>query len=206
MSLNINNFKSINLDDTPNLILKEILNILDQMDIDLCFIQEYFIDFQINSKKYNYLKDINYHGLVVLYKNKLNIKNIKYFKIDNYKYFKKIIICLHFDINNKKFAFTHLDKGKSFYDRSGVVFNPKELYEIIKFNYELKINHIKQIIDEVSKPDFIIGEFNFESTDKEYKYLTKEKKYYSGLVDLTTPFNSQTNFIFPKNPINFLRL
>ena len=28
MSLNINNFKSINLDDTPNLILKEILKIL----------------------------------------------------------------------------------------------------------------------------------------------------------------------------------
>lgn len=203
MSLNINNFNVINLDDTPNLILKEILNILDQMDIDLCFLQEYNSDFQINSKKYNYLKDINYQGLVVLYKNKLDITNIKYFKIENYKYFKKIIICLHFDINNKKFAITHLDKGKPFIDRSGVLLNPKDLYEVIKFNYELRINHIQQIIDEVPKPDFIIGEFNFESTDKEYKYLTKEKKYYSGLVDLKTPFNSQINFIFSKKPYKF---
>lgn len=203
MSLNVNNLKSINLNDTSYLILEKLIDFIEKMDIDICFLQEYYTDLQINSKKYNYIKNINHIGLVILYKNKLKIKNINFFKLNNEPGFDQRRFCLHFEFNNKKFSTTHLEIGKSFFDRNGQLYNPKELYEIINFNYELRKNQIKQILNEVPKPDFIIGDFNFNSLDKEYKYLTNEKKYYSGLVDYTTPFEKQVDFIFSKKPYKF---
>jgi len=205
MSLNVNNFKSINLNDTTNFILKKIFYLLDEMDIDLCFLQEYTTDFQINSKKYNYIKDQNYNELAVLYKNNLNIKNVKYFKLQNYEYFKKNVICLHFNLNDIKFAITNLEKGQSFYDRSGSLFNPQELYKTIQFNFELRKNQINEILDKVDEPDFIIGNFNFNSLDKEFEYITKKKKYFTKLIDEKNPFGEQINFIFSKKPYKFLK-
>ena len=201
MSLNVHNFKSINLNDQPSFILNTLLYLLDQMNIDLCFLQEYYTNLEIKSEKYNYIKNNDHIGIVVLYKNNLNVKNINSFKLINEKYFDQRRFCLHFEINNKKFAVTHLEIGKRFYDRSGNIHHPDELFNIINFNYELRKNQLNQILDQVPNPDFIIGDFNFNNLDKEFDYITKQ--YYTGLVNSTTPFEKQVDFIFSKKTYNF---
>ena len=175
MSLNVHNFKSINLNETSDFILKKLLDFIEKINVDICFLQEYYTDLQINSEKYNYIKNIDHIGLVILYKNNLKIKNINFFKLNNESNFDQRRFCLHFKLNNKKFSSTHLEIGKRFYDRTGTLYNPKELYEVINFNYKLRKNQIKQILESVPEPDFIIGDFNFNSLDKEFEYLTKKK-------------------------------
>ena len=202
MSLNVHNFRSINLNDKEDFILENLINLLDQINIDICFLQEYYINLEIKSEKYNYIKSNDHYGIVVLYKKKLNIKNIKSFKLNGeYLYEKRS--CLHFEIDKKKFATTHLEIGKSIFDKTGKLYYPNDLYDIISFNYEIRKNQLKQILDEVPKPDFIIGDFNFNPLDKEFEYITKKKKYYTGLVDETTPFGKQVDFIFSKKPYKF---
>ena len=201
MSLNINNFKSINLNDKPFFILETLLNLIDQMKIDICFLQEYYIDLQIKSKKYNYIKNKNYIGIVVIYKNNLNIKNIKFFKLNNDSNLNQNLYYLYFNLNNKKFVTTHLEIGKSIKDNKGILHHPKKLYEVINFNYDIRINQLKQIFDQTNKPDFIIGIFNFIPLDKEYKYLTKKKNYYTGLLKKT---DKQIDYIFSKKPYEFI--
>jgi hypothetical protein len=205
MSLNVHNFKSINLNDTPISILQNLLDFIEKINIDICFLQEFYTNLQIKNKKYNYIKNKDHIGLVILHKNLLKIKNINFFKLNNEPKFDQRRFCLHFDLNNKKFSTTHLEIGKRFYDRNGTLYNPKELYEVINFNYKLRKNQIKQILEGVPEPDFIIGDFNFNSLDKEFKYLTNKKKYYSGLVDYTTPFEKQVDFIFSKKTYKFFR-
>jgi hypothetical protein len=201
MSLNVNNFKSINLNDKPFFILETLLNLIDQMKIDICFLQEYYIDLQIKSKKYNYIKNKNYIGIVVIYKNNLNIKNIKFFKLNNDSNLNQNLYYLYFNLNNKKFVTTHLEIGKSIKDNKGILHYPKKLYEVINFNYDIRINQLKQIFDQTNKPDFIIGIFNFIPLDKEYKYLTKKKNYYTGLLKKT---DKQIDYIFSKKPYKFI--
>jgi endonuclease/exonuclease/phosphatase family metal-dependent hydrolase len=205
MSLNVHNLKSINLNDTPISILQNLLDFIEKINVDICFLQEFYTNLQIKNKKYNYIKNNDHIGLVILYKNLLKIKNINFFKLNNESKFDQRRFCLHFELNNKKFSTTHLEIGKRFYDRNGILYNPKELYEVINFNYKLRKNQIKQILEDVPEPDFIIGDFNFNSLDKEFEYLTNKKKYYTGLVDYTTPFEKQVDFIFSKKPYKFFR-
>ena len=203
MTLNVNNFKSINLDDNPSFILDTLLSLVENMNVDMCFLQEFNIDLQIKSKKYNYIFNKELNGLVVLYKNSLNIKNINFFKLINERHFDQTRFCLHFNLNNKKFATTHLNIGKGIYNRKGEILNPEDLYKMVNYNYEYRKNQLNQILDKVPNPDFLIGEFNFLSFVKEFDYLTKIKKYNCKLFNDTTPFGEQTNFIFSKNPYKF---
>jgi endonuclease/exonuclease/phosphatase family metal-dependent hydrolase len=78
----------------------------------------------------------------------------------------------------------------------------KELYEIIMFNSKLRINQLNEILK--YNPDYIIGDFNFTPNDKEYNYLTQIKKYYTKLVDYTTPHNTQVDFIFSKTDVKLI--
>jgi hypothetical protein len=205
MSLNTHNFKSINLNDQPYYILEYLLNLLDQMSIDVCFLQEYYIDLEVESNKYVYIKSPDHIGLVVLYKKTLKPTNIEYFKLKNESYFDQRRFCVSFDLNEKKFATTHLEIGKRFVDRSGSTFHADELYKIITFNYELRKKQLNQILKQVPNPDFLIGDFNFNQFDNEYKFITQTEGYYSGLVDSTTPFGKQVDFIFAKQPYEFFK-
>jgi endonuclease/exonuclease/phosphatase family metal-dependent hydrolase len=198
-TLNIHNFHSINLNDQPYYILEHLLSLIDNLGIDICFLQEYYTDLEIESKKYKYIKDPSHLGLVVLYKKDLPITNISSVKLYNEQYFDQRRWILSFDLFNKKFVNTHLEIGKRFFDRSGSTFYANELYNIIKFNYNLRKKQLKQIIN--LEPDFIIGDFNFNNLDLEYKFLIDEG-YYTGLVGATTPFGKQVDFIFAKKPYN----
>ena len=195
MSLNIHNFVSINLDDKSEFILKTLLELCKHYDIDLCFLQEYYTDMIIESKYYNYIIDKSHIGLVVLYKKNLDIKNIKSFKLPNEKYLDQRRFCLMFELNSEIFATTHLEIGKRFYDRSGSLLLADEFYEVIQFNYNVRKKQLDKILE--YNPNYIIGDFNFNRLDKEYEYIIS-KGYNTGLVDYTTPFNKQVDFIFSK--------
>jgi endonuclease/exonuclease/phosphatase family metal-dependent hydrolase len=197
-TLNVNNFRSINLNDQPYYILEHILSLIENLGIDICFLQEYYTDLQIESKIYKYIKNPAHIGLVVLYKKDLPIKNISSVKLQNESYFDQKRWILSFDIYNKTFVGTQLEIGKKFYDRSGSTYFANELYNIINFNLKLRKRQLKQILN--LDPDFIVGDFNFNNLDKEYDYLTKEEGYFAGLVGSTTPHGKQVDFIFSKKP------
>ena len=199
LTLNVHNFRSINLNDQPYYILEHLLSLIDNLNIDLCFLQEYYTDLEINSTVYKYIKDPTHTGLVVLYKKNLPIKNISSEKLHNEAYFNQKFI-LSFELFGKKFVGTQLEIGKKMYDRSGSTFFADELYKIINYNSMLRKKQLKQILS--FDPDFIVGNFNFTNLDAEYDYLTKEEGYYTGLVGLggTSSKGKQIDFIFGKKP------
>jgi endonuclease/exonuclease/phosphatase family metal-dependent hydrolase len=199
MSLNVHNFKSINLNDKPEMILKTILDICEHLNVDMCCLQEYYnTNLEIQSLNYAYIKDEKHIGLVVIYKKTLKITDISSFVLPNDKYLDQRRFGLMFNLNNKKFIITHLEIGKRYFDRTGSLLLADDLYKVIQFNHKIRINQLNRILQE--NPDYIIGDFNFNSLDKEYEYLTKKCNYYTGLVDYTTPFGKQVDFIFSKNP------
>ncbi len=201
MSLNVHNFNSINLDDNPLDILKTILDLCAHLDIDLCCLQEYYTDIEIKSDTYAYIKDPSHIGLVLIYKKTLPIQNQNSFKLPNEKYMDQRRFGLSFELNGKKFVITHLEIGKRYFDRSGSLLYADELYKIIKLNNSIRIKQLKTIL--ASDPDYIIGDFNFNNLDSEYKYLTEDHSYYTGLVDYTTPFGKQVDFIFAKEKYKY---
>jgi len=202
MSLNTNNFSSVNLNDQPYYILEYLFKLLDQLNIDICFLQEYNTDLQIDSDKYLYIKSKDHYGLVILYKKNLKITDIESFQLFNESFFPQKY-CISFNLNGKKFATTQLEIGKSFTDRSGSTYYADELYKIINFNFALRKKQLKQIIDKIPDPNFIIGSFNFNNLDKEFEYITKTEEYYTGLLDNTTVSGKQVDFIFSKKPYEF---
>jgi endonuclease/exonuclease/phosphatase family metal-dependent hydrolase len=198
MSLNIHNFCSINLDDTKEVILHKLLELLELYDIDICCLQEYYKNFlPVNSSnsiynKYNIIYDAKHIGLVVFYKSNIILSDIYSFRLPNEKFLDQDRFGLFFTINNstnsdsisstnsdstisstnksKKFCITHLEIGKRFYDRSGSLYYAEELLKIINFNYNIRIKQLNKLLDE--DPDYIIGDFNFNNFDKEYEFMT----------------------------------
>jgi len=226
MSLNIHNFRSINLDDTKEVILNKLLELLELYDIDICCLQEYYKNFipanSINSvnNKYKIIHDAKHIGLVVFYKSNIILSDIYSFRLPNEKFLDQDRFGLFFSINNltdstnsdstnkiKKFCITHLEIGKRFYDRSGSLYYAEELLKIINFNYNIRIKQLNRLLDE--DPDYIIGDFNFNNFDKEYEFLTNNTtnkiKYYSGLTDYTTPHEKQVDFIFSKTKYDYFQ-
>lgn len=201
MSLNIHNFKSINMNDTKEFILEQILILLNTFSIDICCFQEYYSSILPKTNEYSYIHSTDHLGLVIFYKNNLDLKNITSFRLPNEKNLDQDRFGLFFELNNKKFCVTHLEIGKRFYDRSGSLFYAEELIKIIKFNYLIRKKQLDKILNE--DPDYIIGDFNFNNFDTEYEYLTKEHKYYTGLTDYTTPFGKQVDFIFSKSKYQY---
>ena len=201
MSLNVHNFNSINIDDKPLDILQNILNICDHYNIDLCCLQEYYRNIEIKSNTYEYIKDPSHIGLVLIYKKKLPLMNINSFILPNLKYLDQFRFGLEFKLYEKKYVITHLEIGKQIFDRSGSLLFVTDLYKVIKLNYNIRINQLKRILE--TNPDYIIGDFNFNKLDNEYKFLTETNSYTTGLVDYTTPFGKQVDFIFAKKPYSY---
>ena len=200
MSLNMHNLKSINLDDNPVFILEQLLKLLEAYDVDLLCCQEYYTNIKIDSNKYNFLIDDKHVGLVLIYKKSLNITDISHFKLPNEQYYDQRRFGLLFNIDNKKFCSTHLEIGKRFVDRSGSLLYADDLYKVIIANYATRKKQLDKILEH--DPDYIIGDFNFNNFDKEFAYIS-EMGYYTGIVDYTTPFGKQVDFVFAKNKYNY---
>jgi hypothetical protein len=207
MSLNVNNFISINLDDKKEFIMHKLMELIVSYDIDICCLQEYntmtnIIDATKNSN-YKIIQNLDHAGLVILYKSSQIISNIYFFKLPNEKFLNQNLFGLFFTTNiggeNKKICNTNLEIGKKFYDRSGSIYYAGELVKIINFNYNVRKKQLEKILNE--EPDYIVGNFNFNEFDAEYDFITKKNSinYYTGLVDYTTSFAKQTDFIFSKS-------
>lgn len=201
LSLSVNNFLSINLNDTPEIILSNFNKLIISNDIDICCIQnchknyellEKYIDKNYTIKKYVLI------GIVLIYKSKLDILNISSLDIGKYSY--SYSGAVFFELNKKKYCIVKLDTGKSFKDRSGSLYEPEELLKIIAFNTNNRINQLNKII--ANDPFNIIGDFSFTPFDKEYNHLIKTN-YKSKQVQFTTIDNEQKDFVFSKEEYKY---
>jgi endonuclease/exonuclease/phosphatase family metal-dependent hydrolase len=171
-------------------------------DVDLCFIEEYYISDNIIDKNYNVIQNPKHIGLVVLYKKTIELKNIYSIKLHNKKGFDNRRFALFFDYNDRKFALTHLEIGKRFINRDYSIVPPNEFIEIANFNSNLRIQQLEEILKE--NPDVIIGDMNFNKYDKEFLFMLKNK-YYTNFVDYTSIHGTQVDFIFSKKPYSFIK-
>jgi endonuclease/exonuclease/phosphatase family metal-dependent hydrolase len=197
MSLNIHKFISINSNDQSNFILETILNICSRANIDICCMEEYYNDFIIPHPIYDYIINVNHKGLVILYKKTLTIQNVSSYKLPNDKRLDPLRFALCFTINNKKIILTHLEIGLRLYNSRGHLLSDDYVHVTKKYNSELRIKQLDTIIN--LDPDFILGDFNFNKNDIEFRFMINNN-YQTYETDYTTPYGTQVDFIFAKKP------
>ena len=199
LSFSVNNFLSINLNDTPEIILLNFNKLLITNDIDICCLQNCYKNYELLekhiNKDYKIITKYVSCGIVLLYKTELEITNINNLDIGKYSG------AVFFELNEKKYCIVKLDNGKAFKDRSGSLYEPEELLKIIALNANNRINQLNKIIS--NDPFYIIGDFVFTPFDKEYKYLIKEN-YISNQIPFTTIDNEQTDYVFSKEKYKYL--
>ena len=122
---------SPNNNDTFEIIINKIKNLLDIFNIDFCFLQEYcsnvsdeyiesiFTNYNILKSQKLDLKNSKYFGNILLTKDKLN--KYQFNVLSEYKNVKRI--SLNFEINNKNakdliFCSTQLEIGDSYKERN----------------------------------------------------------------------------------------
>lgn len=198
------NFVSVNLDDTKSIIIKNLLELLETYDIDICCLQECYDNVIINSDKYKFIYFEKHFGLALLYKKTLDIKNINYINLPNDNEFKNKKYSrrygLFFEYNNKIFCNTHLEIGERFITPAKTLVVPKILLKIIDRNYNIRTMQLKEILKK--HPDYIIGDFNFNTKDKEYQFMLNNG-WKTEIVDYTTPYETQVDFVFSKNKYKY---
>jgi hypothetical protein len=204
LSFCINNFNSINLDDTPKIIIDKLKKLIEINDIDICCLQDCYTNKEIlidvfNASPIMYKIDTTYLsnlGIVLIYKNQITITNKSI--VSNLGNKSSAVL---FDFNNKKYCVVRLDSGKPLKDRSNSLYEPSTLLNIISFNSNNKINDINKIIS--NNPDYILGNFSFTKEDKAFEHLTNNK-YMTQYVSYTTIDNVQMDFVFSKVKYNSL--
>ena len=199
LSFSVNNFLSINLNDTPEIILSNFNKLLVINDIDICCLQNCYKNYELLenyiNKDYKIITKYVSCGILLLYKNNLKITNFNNLDIGKYSG------AVFFELNEKKYCVIKLDNGKSFKDRSGSLYEPEELLKIIAFNTNNRINQLNKIMS--NDPFYIIGDFVFTPFDKEYDYLSNAK-YTSNKLPFTTIDNEQTDYVFCKEKYKYL--
>lgn len=198
MTYNVHDLVSVNMNDSYSTIIEEILYMMLKCDIDICCLQEFYRNIPIVHKNYTTIQSQSHVGIVVLVKKTLNVKNITSFRlpiVDKDKKFDNRRFGVIFEIGNKKFCNTHLEIGYRFMTKKKSVLLPSELVDVINKNYKIRTEQLRKIFS--YHPDYIIGDFNFNTRDKEYDYMI-QKGWYSGKVNYTTPFNTQVDFVFSK--------
>lgn len=197
LSFSVNNFLSINVNDTLEIILSNFNKLLISNDIDVCCLQNCYKNYELLEKyidkKYT-IKKYTSCGIILMYKSNLNITNMSNLDIGKYSG------AVFFELNKKKYAIVKLDNGKSFKDRSGSLYEPVELLKIIAFNSNNRINQLNKIIS--NDPFYIIGDFAFTPFDKEYIHLSNAE-YNSKKIEFTTIEGEQMDFAFSKEDYKY---
>lgn len=207
MSLNVHNFKSINLNDNSLMIMNQLIDLMNDLNIDIGCFQDVGIEHidnfnnliqtKINVNSYIMISQ-SINGLIIIHKNNLIVSSVSI--IHDF--------AIGFVINDKFFINTQLNSGKKLYDRSGSLLNADEVVKIINFNYNLRKKQIDQLIK--INPNYIIGNFNFTNIDPEYNYIINQIyksnhaiKYQTINLNYTTAFNTQTDYVFSISKIKF---
>lgn len=213
ITLNVNSFMSPNNNDTFEIIINKIKNLLDIFNIDFCFLQEYcsnvsdeyiesiFTNYNILKSQKLDLKNSKYFGNILLTKDKLN--KYQFNVLSEYKNVKRI--SLNFEINNKNakdliFCSTQLEIGDSYKERNQSFKSHENIIDTYNKNVNERILEINKIID--IKPDVILGNFNFTKDDPEYEHISNSYKDSIKEEYHTLPNNERVDYIFTNKSKN----
>jgi endonuclease/exonuclease/phosphatase family metal-dependent hydrolase len=212
MTFNVHSFVSSNLNDTYEITIKKLKELLDLFNIDFCFIEEYssYINdtyFENIFTNYNIIKSPNlgnkynkYFGNILLCKDKIKIyRNIN---LPNKKDSKRIAteyIIDNDNIKDLKIIGTHLEIGDRYTERRGSFKLPNQIIEIYNKNVNNRILQLNTIMEKT--PDIILGDFNFTIDDPEFEHISV--KYEDSMKEeYPTLFNNErVDFIFRKKEI-----
>jgi len=207
ITLNVHSFISSNSNDTYEIVINKMKELLNIFNVDFCFLEEYSSyvnDEYIASifNDYNILKSQNlgnkydkYFGNVLLSKDK--IKKFQFNFLSAHKGTKRV--ALNFEIDNKNvegivFCGTHLEIGERYTERKGSFKSHEQIIDIYNDNVNKRISELNKIIN--TKPDIILGDFNFTKDDLEFNHISKS---YTDTIkeEYPTLFNNErVDFIF----------
>jgi len=187
LTLNVHSFISSNLNDTFEIVINKLNELLNKFDVDFCFLEEY--QSYINDNyieniftNYNIIKSPNlgnkkdrFFGNVLLSKDK--IKKYQFIQLSQTKYERRMATL--FDIDNKNvkdinFCGTHLEIGDRYTERSGAFKKYEQIIDIYNNNTNKRILEFNKIMN--NKPDIIMGDFNFTKDDPEFEHISTSYK------------------------------
>jgi len=214
LTFNVHSFVSSNLNDTFEIVINKLKELLIQFDIDFCILEEYasYIDddyFNLIFNNYNILKTPNlgnkfdkYFGNVILSKDKISI--FKFQELSSNKGNKRMAIIFNIENENFKnisFCGTHLEIGERYTERSGTFKQHKQILDIYNSNVNKRILELNKIQN--LKPDIIMGDFNFTKDDPEFEHINN---LYNDTLkeEYPTLFNNErVDFIFKNKKSTF---
>lgn len=197
MSLNVHNFRSVNLDDTRDFIMRQLLRLLRLTDTSVLCCQEFYNqDLQLppqDAGDFAMLRSRGHEGLVILHRRTVPVRVERVVKLPNDVGLDPKRFGLFFRVAGRTLCSTHLEIGKRFFERSGSVMQPEQLLEIVSYNTGLRKRQLDALL--LHRPDYIIGDLNFTPQDAEFDYITA-KGYESERLPYTTPFDTQVDYMF----------
>jgi len=212
MTLNVHSFVSSNLNDTFEITVNKLKELLKKFDVDFCFLEEYtsyvkdeYIESIFN--EYNILKTPNlgnrndkYFGNVLLSKDK--IKKYQIVQLSEKKNERRMAIIFELDNKSVKdinFCGIHLEIGERYTERSGTFKQHQQIIDIYNNNANKRILELNKINN--YKPDVIMGDFNFTKDDPEFEHISNA---YNDTIkeEYPTLFNNErVDFILSKKNI-----
>lgn len=208
-SYNVHGWCNINedIDDIDN--FNNIINLFKNCDFDLIVLQEVctsgvinfdmiwnkfkeigFIDFHISPNGGCFLSNKSSDYLIIFSKKKFKFSET--IDVTKFSFVRKCSVIVY---DNIKILAVHLEIGKRFHH---LVEGDKKRINIIKFNTNIRLKQLSDILKAHSDINIIIGDFNFTPYDVEFKYLLSLGFEFCGDYKNTTPYN-KTDMIFIKN-------
>lgn len=215
MTFNVHSFVSSNSNDSYELILNKLKELLNKFDIDFIIMQEFasyindnFIENMFT--EYNILKSPNlgnrrdkYFGNVLLSKDK--IKKYNFIELSQIKGNRRMATFFELEneiVKNINFCGTHLEIGDRYTERSGSFKQHNQIIETYNSNVNKRILELNKI-DKIN-PDIIMGDLNFTKDDPEFEHISV--KYIDTLVEeYPTLFNNERVDFVLKNKKNSIK-
>jgi endonuclease/exonuclease/phosphatase family metal-dependent hydrolase len=199
ITINIHKFGSINKNISYKKSLKYFITLLKNFNPNIVCMEEYddIKDFSVEYFTHN----ISNLGYKIYYRNGKSglclISNINIINVINKQYnntFFGIREYVLFTVFDRLCCFTHLDIGKRYITKDKILKNYKELYKTRLFNEDLRESELLQLFKD--KPSIILGDFNFNKGDAEYKFIKKLYINYNENIQYTVPFGTVVDFVF----------
>lgn len=200
MTYNIHYFRNINPEISEPDNIKNIIRLINRSEADIVVLQE--VDWNLFAPE---IKNLNY---------KHHIKTDNGSPVGTQKNKMQLVV-----LSKKRYPFRILDSTpepefQKIHDRNqilletefgrilcihmeiGIPVSPDLDQEQKTRNSEYRIRSLEKLLTS-GAPDIILGDFNFQSEDPEFRFLSREYQTKSDLKIQTTPFN-RVDFVFLK--------
>jgi hypothetical protein len=191
LSLNVMNFNSANVLDSPEDVLNMTLALIKKTKPNIIVLEEFESDFFNKIPCVSKFKTLNGGGttsLAVFTDQHAKIRPIEYYGTT----FRN---SLEIKYRNLKIIATHLEIGRRYLKGSGDFLDLGSFNEVYNNNYNMREKQLKMLLDK--NPDIIIGDFNFNPDDREIKILTDADYNYNS-EPVTSIYESKVDFVFSK--------